>query len=75
MDDHVLLLLTSLELLFKPALLKRINLQIHKAVLRNHSHTKRKDSLETRTVLLIFLLELEMSRVAAQVAHQNSEKW
>ena len=31
-----------------------------------HSHKKRKDSLETRAVLLIFSLELE---------HQNSEKW
>ena len=72
MDDHVLLLLTSLELLFKPALLKRINLHTKP---RNHSHTKRKDSLKTRTVLLIFLLELEISRVPAQVTHENSEKW
>ena len=41
----------------------------------NHSHKKRKDSLETRTVLLIFLLELEISGVAVQSIQQNSEKW
>ena len=40
-----------------------------------HSHKKRKDSLETRAVLLIFLLELEISGVAVQSIHQNSEKW
>ena len=41
----------------------------------NHSHKKRKDSLETRTVLLIFLIELEISGVAVQRIHQNSEEW
>ena len=41
----------------------------------NHSHKKRKDSLKTWAVLLIFLLELEMSAVAVQSMHQNSEKW
>ena len=42
----------------------------------NHSHKKRKDSLETRAVLLIFSLELEMSGVAVQNIHQNStKKW
>ena len=40
-----------------------------------HSQKKRKDSLETRAVLLIFSLELEISRVAVQNIHQNSEKW
>ena len=40
-----------------------------------HSHKKRKDSLETRAVLLIFSLELEISGVAVQSIHQNSEKW
>ena len=38
------------------------------------SHKKRKDSLETLVVLLIFLLELEMSGVAVQSMHQNSKK-
>ena len=39
----------------------------------NHSHEKRKDSLEARAVLLIFLLEI--SEKAVQSIHQNSEKW
>ena len=34
-----------------------------------HSHKKRKDSLETLTVLLIFLLELEISGVTIQGIH------
>ena len=38
------------------------------------SHKKRKDSLETRAVLLIFSFEIEISRVAVQRIHQNSEK-
>ena len=40
-----------------------------------HSHKKRKDSLEARAALLIFSLELEISGVAVQSMHQNSEKW
>ena len=40
-----------------------------------HSHKKRKDSLETRFVLLISSLELEISGVATQSIHQNSKKW
>ena len=40
-----------------------------------HSHKKRKDSLKTRAVLLIFWLELQISGMAAQRIHQNSEKW
>ena len=40
-----------------------------------HSHKKRKDNLETRAVLLIISLELEISGVAVQRIHQNSEKW
>ena len=39
-----------------------------------HSHKKRKDSLETRAVLLIFSPELEIFGVAVQNIHQNSEK-
>ena len=38
------------------------------------SHKKRKDSLETRAVLLILLLELEIFVVAVQSIHQNSKK-
>ena len=40
-----------------------------------HSHKKRKDSLETRVALLIFLLECEISGENAQGIHQNSKKW
>ena len=40
-----------------------------------HSHKKRKDSLETRVVVLIFSLELEMPGVAVQSIHENIEKW
>ena len=41
----------------------------------HHSHKKQKDSLETQIVLLIFSLKLEISGVAVQRIHQNSEKW
>ena len=41
----------------------------------DHSDKKRKDSLETRAVLLILLPELEIFGVAVQSIHQNSEKW
>ena len=40
-----------------------------------HIHKKRKDSLETRAILLTFSLELKISGVAVQSIHQNSEKW
>ena len=40
-----------------------------------HSQKKWKDSLETQAILLILLLELEMSGVAVQTIHQNSKKW
>ena len=40
-----------------------------------HSHKQQKDSLELRAVLLIFSLELEISRVAVQRMHLNSKKW
>ena len=40
----------------------------------NHNHKEGKDSLETRAVLLIFSLEREISGVAVQSIHQNSEK-
>ena len=38
-----------------------------------HSHKKRKDSLETRAVLLIFLLELEISGVVVQKIYQTAK--
>ena len=40
-----------------------------------HSHKKRKDSLESRAVMLAFLLELEISGVAVQSIYHNSKKW
>ena len=40
----------------------------------NHSHKKRKDSLQTRAVLLIFSPELEILGVAVRSIHQNSKK-
>ena len=43
-------------------------------IVSNHSHKKRKDSLETRAALLIFSLEFEIFGVAVQTIHQNSEK-
>ena len=36
---------------------------------------KRKDSLETQAVLLIFSLELEISGVVVQSIHQSCKKW
>ena len=39
----------------------------------HHSHKKRKDSLETPAVMLIFSLALEISRVSVQRIHLNSE--
>ena len=39
-----------------------------------HSHKKRKDSLETRAVMLILSLKLEICGVAVHSTHQNSEK-
>ena len=38
-----------------------------------YSHRKRKDSLKTRALLLIFSLELEISGVAIQRIQQNSK--
>ena len=55
--------------------LARCHLLTAQAIRFKHSHKKRKDSLETRAVLLIFFLELEISGVAVQGIHQNSEKW
>ena len=40
-----------------------------------HSHKKRKDSPETRVAPLILLLEIEISGVAVQSIHRNSQKW
>ena len=39
----------------------------------NHNHKKRKQSLETRAVLLIFLREHEISGLAVQEIHENNE--
>ena len=41
----------------------------------NHGHEKRKDSRKKWAVLLIFLLELEISSVSVQRIHQNSRNW
>ena len=41
----------------------------------DHSHKRRKDSLDTWGVLLRFLLELEISAVTVQEIHQNSKNW
>ena len=38
------------------------------------SQKKRKDSLETRVILLIFSPELEISGVVLQQIHQNGKK-
>ena len=38
-------------------------------------HKKRKDSLETRIISMIILLEVELSLVVVQGIHQNSKKW
>ena len=46
----------------------------HKFAILQHSHKKRKDSLETRAVLLVYWLQLESSGVAVQETHRNSEK-
>ena len=46
----------------------------HKFAILQHSHKKRKDSLETRAVLLVYWLQLESSGVAVQKIHRNSEK-
>ena len=39
-----------------------------------HSHKKLKNTLETRAVLLMFSLELIISRVVVQSIYQNSKK-
>ena len=44
-------------------------------IVKNHSHEKRRYRLEKRALMLMFLLELEISGVAVQRIHQNSEKW
>ena len=41
----------------------------------HHSNKKQKNSLRILVVLLIFLLELEISGMALQRIHQNSKKW
>ena len=46
----------------------------HKFAILQHSHKKRKYSLETRAVLLVYWLQLESSGAAVQEIHRNSEK-
>ena len=46
----------------------------HEFSVLQHNHKKRKNSLETRTVLLVIWLELEISGVAVQELHRNSKK-
>ena len=45
------------------------------SIFSKHNHKKRKDSPKTRAVLLIFLLEIEISGVAIQKILQNIKKW
>ena len=40
----------------------------------NHSHKKRKDSLESQAVFAVFFSELEIFGMAVQRTNQNSEK-
>ena len=40
-----------------------------------HRHKKWKDSLDTRAVLLIISLDLEISGVVVRGIHQSNEKW
>ena len=46
----------------------------HKFAVLQNNHKKRKNSLETRAILLVFSLELEISGVAVQEIHRNSKK-
>ena len=46
-----------------------------KSLFPKHNHKKRKDSLKTRAILLIFLLETKISGVAIQKILQNIKKW
>ena len=46
----------------------------HKFAVLQHNHKKRKNTLETRAVLLVFWLEFEISGVAVQEIHRNSKK-
>ena len=46
----------------------------HKFSVLQHSHKERKDSLETRAVLLVLELETEISEVAVKEIHRNTEK-
>ena len=41
----------------------------------HHNHKKQKDSLETWAVLIIFFLELKISRLSVKKIHQKSEEW
>ena len=50
-------------------------IDVHGTALSEHSHKKRKDSLETRAVLLMFSLELVISVVAVRSIHQNRKTW
>ena len=53
---------------------KRILVVLQYTCLVIWNHKKRKDSLETRALLLMFSLELEICGMAVQSIHQSSEK-
>ena len=46
----------------------------HRFAVLQHNLKKRKNSLETRAVLLVFWLELEIPGVAVQETHRNSKE-
>ena len=48
------------------------NLRVQTNALLDHSHKKLEDSLDTRAVLLIISLEVDISGVAVLSIHQNS---
>ena len=64
----------SMERFYKQFLGPELDYWTNKKYMWLHSHKKRKDSLETQVVLLIFLFELEISGVSVQRIHQNSQK-
>ena len=46
---------------------------LHKFAVLQDNHKKRKNNLETRAVLLVLWLELEISGLAVQEIHRNSK--
>ena len=59
--------------LFHYTLLQDFSQHIQEKAISQHSCKKRKYRLETQAVLLIFLLELEISGVAVLSIHQNNK--